>query len=117
VVILAAVVVLILASGRRRDNTGIVNGRGSYIVNLNENGRDVHFIQFPAGRQVTITVTSDFNTDVDLHVFDGRGLMIAFDNRPDKDCFVSFRAQRTEQYRVEVVNLGPGANRSVVHCN
>jgi hypothetical protein len=63
---------------------------------------------------VTIIVTSDFHTDVNLHVFDNRGQPVVSDIRPDKDCRVEFRVPRTETYRIQVENRGPGFNRSVV---
>jgi hypothetical protein len=115
VALLVLIVVLVVTLSRRGPRGP---GRGeTYIVNLNEGGKDVRQFHFAAGRQVTIRVTSDLNTDVDLHVYDPFNNMIAWDTRPDKDCFASFRVPVAGVYRVEIVNLGPGGNRSVVSYN
>jgi hypothetical protein len=111
VVVLVVIIVLVSLAGQQRGDSG------SYVLNLQAQQRDVRFFRFVAGRQVTITVTSDFNTDVDLFVYDSFGRRVAWDTRIDPNCRVTFRPQRTEMYRVEVVNLGPGFNRSVVRYN
>jgi hypothetical protein len=118
VIILAVVIVVVVMMSRgEKGDPAIVNGRGAYSVNLNHGASDFRMIHFTGGRQVWITVTSDFNTDVDLFVWDQRGALIISDTRISKDCDVRFWPPRTGLYRVEVRNLGPGANRSVVRCN
>jgi hypothetical protein len=114
--VLVVILVIVLAS-KRGPRVAPAHDRGTYTVNLNENARDVRFVRFAANHWVTISVTSDFNTDVDLYVFDDRGAQIASDIRPDRDCFVNFRAPRSGMYRIEVVNLGRGPNRSKVRYN
>jgi hypothetical protein len=116
IVVVVVIVVMVVVSNRG-PRGAVVHDRGTYTLNLNEKGRDVRFVRFAANRWVTISVTSDFQTDVDLYVFDDRGVQIAADTRPDPDCFVNFRAPRTGMYRIEIVNLGPGPNRSVVRYN
>jgi hypothetical protein len=77
-------------------------------------------IPFNFGDDVTIRVTSDHDSDVDLFVFADEakmnalmrsgnversvGLCVAYDNSPSKDCYVRFRAPRTGTYYVLVAN-------------
>ncbi len=116
-IVLIVVIVVLVASSGRGPRAAAIHDRGTYAVNLKENERDGRLVRFAANRWVTITVTSDLDTDVDLYVFDDRGVQIASDTRFGRDCFVNFRAPRTGLYRIEVVNLGRGFNRSVVRYN
>jgi hypothetical protein len=112
IVLLVVVIVLIGLANRDRSD------RGSYVVNLEAGQRDVRELRFVANQQrVTITVTSDFNTRMNLYVFDEFGGQVAADVVPHQDCRVSFWPPLTGRYRIEVVNLGPGFNRSVVRYN
>ncbi len=111
-VLLVIVVIFVVALSNRSNPAA-----RTYTVNLNQNATDNRKFQFTAGSRITISVRSDFETDVDLYVYDSRGALIAVDNGPQKDCFVNFRAPRTEWYRIELRNLGPGPNRSVVTYN
>jgi hypothetical protein len=120
VLVLVVVVLVVFLSNRRPSSRRVpraVNAGGFYVVNLNPNVEDIKHLHFFAGRQVTITVTSEFKSDVDLYVYDSFGNKVASDVRADPNCFVSFRAQVTGQYRIRVVNLGPGFNRAVVRYN
>ncbi len=114
-VLFLAIIVVALLTRQRRGPTQ--HNRGTYIVNLQQNTSDFRTVRFVAGQPVTITVTSDHNSDVDLHVFDSRGHEVIRDIRPDRDCFVNFVAPRTDWYRIEVTNLGPGFNRCTIRYN
>jgi hypothetical protein len=59
---------------------------------------------------VTLTVTAQQSVpnaegivDVDVYVYDSRGVPVAWDEREDRDCVVRFQAERTESYTVVVV--------------
>ncbi len=112
-VIFVVVIVLAVRSGAPRDNE-----HGTYVVHLNPGNTDSRFARFVEDRMVTITVISDhFNSNVDLAVYDSRGMRVALDNRAGANCFVQFVPRRTDTYRIEVVNHGPAPNRSVVRYN
>ena len=121
IVIVLVIVVLAITASRRRPTARPmprpVNVGGSYVVQLNPNVEDNRQVHFQAGTRVNISVISDFNSDVDLHVYDTAGNEVAFDTRPDPHCFVNFRVLVTGMYRIQVVNLGPGFNRSTVRYN
>jgi hypothetical protein len=104
--------------------------RESFTVNnLGEKRAEVRVYTFTQGKRVTITSTNNLqnqNTDVDLRVFNGGGGLPNANERPfvwddrlpqeDKNCRLTFDVQRTGQYRILVVNLGPGrANSCVVN--
>jgi hypothetical protein len=76
-------------------------------------------VEFKAGQKVTITVTSDHDSDVDLFVRNRANQVVAFDDGPSKDCRVEFVPQRTERFTIEVWNrildprmMQPHRNRS-----
>jgi hypothetical protein len=72
-----------------------------------------HFT-FEKGKFVVIDVKSNANSDVDLAVYDGSS-KIAEDTSLSKNCKVSFIANATKSYRVEVWNrltIEPGRNMS-----
>ncbi|MCI0455596.1 MAG: GYF domain-containing protein [Gemmataceae bacterium] len=112
VVIVLVVIVLATRRGGPRHNES-----GTYTVHLNPGNTDSRFARFVQGQPVTITVTSDHFSNVDLAVIDSRGIMVASDLRPGGHCFVNFVPARTDSYRIEVVNHGPIPNRCVVRYN
>lgn len=115
VLIVVAVILIIVLS-----NSGGGGGGGGapYTVTLRGGQSDARMHSFRAGQTVEIRVNSviiaGFDADVDLAVFDPGNLMVANDARIDKNCFATFRVNRTGQYRVVVQNLGPGEARSTV---
>lgn len=80
---------------------------------------NIRVFNFQQGRRVVITVTNQLqfnNTDVDLYVYR------ANENNPligdirvpneDRNCRIEFVVPQTGQYRVRIVNIGPGIARS-----
>jgi hypothetical protein len=84
-------------------------------IELKEGARESFKLTFLADQKVEIRVESEQQTDVDLFVYDESNQQIAADTRGSKDCLVSFTPKKTQVYKVEVVNLGPGKNRCVVY--
>src|SRR5262249_55234754 len=113
--ILVLILVLIIVLAGR----GGAGSESSFT--LHPGNRHVEVVQFQQGAQAVISVRSDVTdpfTDVDLFVFEGNGLNpVAVDTRISKDCDVRFMVNRTGQYRLEVVNLGPGTARCVLTHN
>lgn len=62
---------------------------------------------FQANMQVTIRVTSDANTNIDLYLDDPLAMQIAADTSPGKDCFLQARIPQSGEYTITVDNLGP----------
>ena len=92
-------------------------GKKGYVVNLTAaNPTEGHTIAFTKGQRVNIVVTAtqfvpdeDNMIDVDLYVYDSRGVLVEFDDGPEKDCQLFFVPERTENYTV-VVHLCSGAS-------
>jgi GYF domain 2 len=91
------------------------------VANLQPNGSNTRNFNFTQGRTVTITSTNNTQmaaTDVDLYVFRGNGpgwpnenpvvSDVRIPNNMDRNCRVTFVVPATGNYRVTVVNLGPG---------
>ena len=102
---------------------GIGGGKNqSYTVfNMPQRTVNNRQVRFQQGQRITITVTNNLanpNTDVDLLVFRA-GNLIALDERvpaQDRHCRVEFVAPATDNYQIQLKNLGPGmANSCVVN--
>jgi hypothetical protein len=78
---------------------------------IDELGKKVFHISFPANEKATIKVKSSDESDVDLFVEELDGREVVQDITDSKDCLVEFTPLKAKTYRVSVVNLGPGGNR------
>jgi hypothetical protein len=78
---------------------------------LKEMEKRVWHISFPAGQKATITVTSEHEADVDLHVEEMDGTEVVEDIDPSKDAKVEFTPLKQKTYRVSVINVGEGDNK------
>jgi len=78
---------------------------------IDELGKKVFHIKFPANEKATIRIKSSDESDVDLFVEEMDGTEIVNDIADSKDCVVEFTPLKEKTYRISVVNLGPGGNR------
>jgi GYF domain 2 len=104
--ILVVIIVLLVRGG----NSPVL-GPNAYRITLFPRQENVRLVRFNAGQNVRITVTSQVThprTDVDLYVERSNRAPITADVAVSKDCFVNFVAPVTDNYRIRVVNLGPG---------
>jgi hypothetical protein len=83
-------------------------------VKLAEGAHDARTIESKSGDHVQIIMTGTMKSDVDLFVFDPDGKEVAKDASPGADGFVAYKAEKPGKYKVELRNLGPGANTSTV---
>ena len=81
---------------------------------LKAKGKAAIILSFPAGKNVTVTVRSDKETDVNLFVYDAAKKVVAKDDSPGPSCDLTFTPKEAGKYTLEVVNLGPGPNRSTL---
>jgi hypothetical protein len=84
--------------------------RSTKSFNLNQNQEKSFKVNLPAGKLALIAVRSEKETDVDLFVYDADDNEVAKDERVSKDAFVAFTPTEAKEYRVKVINLGPGEN-------
>jgi hypothetical protein len=81
---------------------------------LKEKDRAAITLTFPAGKEASVTVRSDKNTDVHLFIYDAVKKVVAKDDSPGPSCDLTFTPKESGKYTLEVVNLGPGGNRSTL---
>ncbi len=73
-------------------------------------GTDTYTRYFVAGELVTVALSGDGDTDLDLYVKGPGGNVIARDDDATDDCLVLFRAPVSGFYTILVVNRGPLSN-------
>jgi hypothetical protein len=115
---LAALVALTAWGGSRADVT-IADGLDvkSYKptgIELKEGEKGTLKLNFKAGREVTVTVTSTKESDVNLYVYDADKKEIAKDDSPGPSCKLTFTPKKDGELTLVVVNKGPGGNTSTV---
>jgi hypothetical protein len=81
---------------------------------LKEKGQAAITLDFPAGKEFSVTVRSEKKTDVHLFVYDSAKKVVAKDDSPGPSCDLTFIAKEAGRYTLEVRNLGPGDNRSTL---
>jgi hypothetical protein len=116
----AALVALaaVLCAARAQDAKPIDGGKAeefkSKSFDLKAKGKAAITLTFPAGKEATITVRSDKMTDVNLFIYDADKKVVAKDDSPGPSCDLKFTPKEGGKYTLEVVNLGPGENRSTL---
>jgi hypothetical protein len=117
--IVAALFALALLRGTRADDVKPTDEdkaeefKGK-TFDLKEKGKAAVTLTFPAGKEATLTVRSDRKTDVNLFVYDAAKKVVAKDDSPCADCDMKFTPKEAGKYTLEVVNLGPGDNKSTL---
>jgi hypothetical protein len=86
----------------------------SKAFDLKEKGKAAITLAFPAGKEATITVRSEKKTDVHLFVYDAAKKVVGKDDSPGPSCDLKFTAKEAGKYTLEVVNQGPGDNKSTL---
>jgi hypothetical protein len=86
----------------------------AYSMSLAANRLDARHFELRAGNRIEFTVRSDQNSDVDILVYDRNNGIVTGDESIGPNSFCIFVPPRTERYKVEIRNLGPGFNRSHV---
>jgi hypothetical protein len=105
-IIMSAVVGALLAAGGF--GTGAV-AEGSEVQRQLVPGGTTHTYTryFRAGERVTVAVSGDGDTDLDLYVrCPQHNTVVARDDDALDDCVVVFRAPESGLYRIQVVNRG-----------
>jgi hypothetical protein len=73
-------------------------------------GTDSYTRYFVAGEVVTVAVSGDGDTDLDIYVKCPCGDVVARDDDPTDDCVVRFRAPESGTFTILVVNRGSLSN-------
>jgi hypothetical protein len=117
--VLAALFALVALGGTRAEDAkttdeGKAEDFKGKTFDLKEKGKAKITLTFPAGKEATVTVRSEKKTDVNLYVYDAAKKVIAKDDSPGPSCDLKFTPKEAGKYALEVVNLGPGDNRSTL---
>jgi hypothetical protein len=80
---------------------------------LKAKGKAKISLTFP-GRTAMITVRSEKQSDVNLFIYDEDNKVVAKDDSPGPDCDIKFKPKKAGKYILEVVNQGPGDNKSTL---
>ena len=116
----AALVALaaLLCAARAQDAKPTDGGKAEEFkaksFDLKEKGRAAVTLTFPAGKEASLSVRSAKKTDVNLFVYDAARKVVAKDDSPGPSCDLKFTPKEAGKYTLEVVNLGPGDNRSTL---
>ena len=66
---------------------------------------------FAGGREATVVVSGDGDTDLDLYVYDENGNLVASDTDGSYQCAVSWTPRWTGRFTIRIVNRGRVYNR------
>jgi hypothetical protein len=90
--------------------------RGGNVAVIPAGGVHVYTEYFHKGEVVTVAVSGDGDTDLDLYVFGPRNpyVPLAADEDDTDDCVVRFRAPANGSYTLKVVNRGRLGNRYAI---
>jgi hypothetical protein len=83
-------------------------------LDLKEKGMAGFTLALEAGKKVSISVSSEKKSDINLFVYDAAKKEVAKDDSPGPDCQLTFTPKEAGKFMVVVRNLGPGANTSTV---
>jgi hypothetical protein len=81
---------------------------------LKEKGEAAIILAFKGGKKYEVTVKSEKDTDVNLHVYDADKKEVAKDVSPGPDCKLDLSPKEDCKLTLKVVNLGKGENKSTL---
>jgi hypothetical protein len=117
--VLAAVFALaVLCTSRAEEVKATDEGKAEDFkgktFDLKEKGKAAITLSFPADKEAVITVRSEKKSDVNLFVYSAAKKEVAKDDSPGPSCDIKFTPQEAGKYTLEIVNLGPGENKSTL---
>ena len=117
--VMAALFSLVALSGTRAEDAKPIEGGKAEefeakAFDLKAKGKAKVILTFAAGKKATLTVRSEKESDVNLFVYDADKKVVAKDDSAGSSCDLTFTPKKGGKYTLEVVNLGPAANRSTL---
>jgi hypothetical protein len=113
----AALFALAVVCGTRADDKPIDGGKAEKFkgktFDLKAKGKVKIILTFPA-RTATITVRSEKESDVNLFIYDEDNKVVDKDDSPGPSCDIKFKPKAAGKYTLEIVNKGPGDNKSTL---
>jgi hypothetical protein len=115
---LVAVFVLASLSGAQAGDKVIDGGKAEKFkgksFDIKADGKVAIALTFPAGKTATITVRSKRKSDINLFIYDTDKKEVAKDDSPGPSCDIEFTPKEAGKYVLEIVNKGPGDNKSTL---
>ena len=87
--------------GRTR---GRIGGASEHNDRVAAHGTDTWTIRFEAGVQAEVGLKGDGTTDVDIHVYDSSGNLVAYDDDAGDVCLVKWVPTYSGEFSVHVIN-------------
>jgi hypothetical protein len=117
--VLAILCVLATLCGSRAENPkpsdeGKAEDFKGKTLAVKEKGKAAIILSFPAGKEATLVVKSEKNSDINLYVLDAAGKEVAKDDSPGPDCLIKYTPKEAGKLTLEIRNLGPGDNKSTL---
>ncbi|MCI0681240.1 MAG: DUF4339 domain-containing protein [Gemmataceae bacterium] len=117
ILILILVIILVARLGRTPANDGkpaALQGGNTYTLTLKPGQDDMRTFNFLQGKKVEVLVRTPQgilrNPDVDLYITRaGDQAFELIDDAISENCYLQFVAPASDQYMIEVHNLGPGS--------
>jgi hypothetical protein len=81
---------------------------------LKAKGKAKIALTFSAKGTYIVTVKSTEKSDVNLYIYDEDDKVVEKDESPGPDCEIKFTPKKSGKYVLEVVNKGPGDNKSTL---
>ena len=78
---------------------------------------DIFKVVFQGGARANVAVVGDGSTDLDVFVYDAKGVEVAKDVGPTDNCLASWVPPLTGTFTIRVVNRGWVSNRYVMETN
>ena len=96
---------------------GASNGPNIHRDVVRARQRDVYQVSFRGGESARVAVSGDYDTDLDLHVYDGRGNLVCSDTDTTDQAICGFTPSRTATYTIKVTNHGTISNAYALLTN
>jgi len=96
---------------------GAIGGPRRQIDRVSALSTITYRVPFRANELAEIAVVGDGDTDLDLYVYDGNGVLVAYDEDYTDRCYVSFVPRYDLNFIIRVVNRGRVYNQFVIATN
>lgn len=112
-----AVLALIKVVKETPQSRGAAGGEKYGVHRVSGNDYDVFYVKFWGNEYAEVMLLGDGDTDLDLYVYDESGNLVGKDIDNSDACYVSWYADKTQEYKIKVKNLGSVYNEYEIATN
>ncbi len=109
-----AAVVIAQVALNTRASAEPVGGATCRTTSVSAHTTDEFTARFYGGESAAVTVSGDYDTDLDLYLYDENGNLIAKDDDNTDQCVVRFRPNWTGPFTIRIVNRGSVYNHYTI---